>query len=180
MRLTSDNPSDSRSRDRKAREFEKYYRESYRRVYNYAYYRLYSHADAEDVTSEVFLKAAKAFDRFDPERASFSTWVLTIAHNCTVSFARSRKPLVLVGDDLERIDVNAANDEYPELDETSKLLSQMLDTLNDEERELVYLKYSEQMSYQEIGEALGINASTASTKVSRAIAKMRKNAPDNL
>ena len=65
----------------KKSELETLYRDHFQKVYNYVYYRVLDPAVAEDVTSDVFVKVVTHFNRFDPSRASFSTWVMTIAHN---------------------------------------------------------------------------------------------------
>ena len=152
--------------------FEHYYRESYSLVYNYVLRRTSNREVAEDVVSEAYLRAARFYDRFDPTRAKFSTWVISIARNC-------------ISDYYDREVVTAPIDEVPEgvfaqedtqvdqLDDIT-VLQKLLSMLDEEEKELIYLKYYEGKRNVEIAEALGMNASTVSTKLARAIAKMRE------
>lgn len=161
----------SGKRDRNA-SFEHYYRESYSLVYNYVLRRTSNREVAEDVVSEAFLRAARFYERFDPTRAKFSTWVISIARNC-------------ISDYFDREVATAPIDEVPEgvfaqedtqadhLDDLA-MLQKLLAKLDDEEKELIYLKYYEGKRNTEIAEVLGMNASTVSTKLSRAIAKMRE------
>ena len=91
------------------------YRENFQRVYNYAYYRLLDPMMAEDLTSIVFVKAAESFDRFDPSKAKFSTWVMRIAHNALVDYYRTRKTDAPLGNLGEH--EPACEDDYPALDD---------------------------------------------------------------
>lgn len=156
------------------RQFEKLYRENYAAVYNYVYYRLLDHQATEDVVSEAFLRAARAFDQFDPSRAKFSTWTITIARNCMINYLRASHPVTYIGDDLASIDVQSKEDYYPALDEDAALCRQLLASLDDEDRELVFMKYYLGMRNTDIAKTLDMNASTVATKLQRALAKMHK------
>ena len=76
------------------RQLENLYRANFQRVYNYAYYSLLNSAEAEDVTSAVFVKVVANIDKYDASRASFGTWITRIAHNVLVDYHRTRKPTV--------------------------------------------------------------------------------------
>lgn len=150
--------------------FEEYYRESFPMVYNYIFRRVGNRTAAEDVTSEAFLRAARFFGRFDPTRAKFSTWVISIARNCINDYFSRETDNVPIEEIAEG--AYAQESESDRVGE-SELAEQLLAVLDDDERELVYLKYYEERRNTEIAEILGMNASTVSTKLSRAVAKMR-------
>jgi RNA polymerase sigma-70 factor (ECF subfamily) len=80
--------------------------ELYRRhqldVYRFAYSRLRNEADAEDVTSEVFMRALVAIGRYQDRGYAFTSWLLQIAANVVVDQHRARRPI----EDI---------DEHPEL-----------------------------------------------------------------
>ena len=61
--------------------FEEVYEQNFRYVYNVVYMRVMHRETAEDITSEVFVKAWKNYDRFDPEIATPVTWLCAIANN---------------------------------------------------------------------------------------------------
>ena len=156
------------------RQLENLYRANFQKVDNDAYYRLLEHADAEDVTSTVFLKAVANIDRFDPSKASFSTWILRIAHNVMIDRYRTRKPSV----PLEAISGNepSCEDEYPALDERQKHVAELLSCLSEDDRELVYLKYYQDKKNIEIAQLLDMNPSTVATRLRRALILMRSKA----
>ena len=82
------------------RQLENLYRANFQRVYNYAYYSLLNSAEAEDVTSAVFVKVVANIDKYDASRASFGTWITRIAHNSralpitfwSITTARANRP----------------------------------------------------------------------------------------
>src|ERR1700716_4648500 len=56
-------------------------------VYRYVYYRVRDDAEAEDLTSEVFMKALRAIPRHEPRQA-FLAWLYRIARNAVIDRAR--------------------------------------------------------------------------------------------
>ena len=153
------------------REFTRLYNESFATVYGYVRARAASDADAQDIVSEAFLNAARSFDAFDPARASFATWVVSIARNCMVShYRREREHAVL--DDVPESAFEVAPEQDASLD--LMLVKQLLACLDAEERELIALKYHDGMRNADIAQALGMNPSTVSSKLARALDKMRK------
>ena len=150
--------------------FEKLYRESFGVVYGYVRAHMASEADTEDIVSEAFLKAARAFSTFDPKRAKFSTWVTAIARNCMISHFRKTRPTAA----LEDVPGEAVAVSGGQSDVDNKLLvEQLLECLKDDERELIILKYQEGLRNVDIAEALDMNTSTVSTKLANALARMR-------
>lgn len=158
-------------KDTREQEFTRYYNQSYGLVYGYVRSRMASDAAAEDVVSEAFLKAARSFASFDPNRAKFSTWVITIAKNCMVSHYRKERATVALDDTSES---TYAEDSETKHVDNMLLAKQLLACLSDEERELVALKYKDGLRNVDIARELGMNQSTVSTKLFNAMAKMRK------
>src|ERR1700675_5084764 len=62
-----------------------------RRIYNICYRFAGSGDDAQDLTQDVFIKMYRTLDSFDPERASFSTWITTVTRNLLVDHFRKTK-----------------------------------------------------------------------------------------
>lgn len=159
------------------RQLENLYRANFQRVYNYAYYRLLDPAQAEDVTSAVFVKVVANIDKFDPSKASFGTWVTRIAHNVIVDRYRTLKPVV----SLESIVANepSSEDDYPVLDDRQERVAKLLSYLSEEDRELVYLKYYGEMKNVDIAQMLDMNPSTVATRLRRALQIMRAHAEED-
>ena len=160
----------------KPSDLESLYRDHFQRVYNYAYYRLLDHAQAEDVTSAVFMKAVASFDRFDPSKASFGTWILRIAHNALIDHYRTRK----ADASLEELGAHepTAEDDYPMLDDRAERVATLLSFISEEDREIVFLKYHEEKRNTEIARMLDMNPTTVATRLRRALATMREHADE--
>lgn len=158
------------SKARDDREFTQLYLESYGLVYNYVRRRMGGDAAAEDVVSEAYLLAARSFDRFDPSRAKFSTWVLRIAINCMSSYYRSERASVPL-DELPEAVVSEW-EEYEYSDDAERL-RKLLALLDERELKIVLMKYRDGMRNVDIAAKMDMNSSTVSTILSRAMAKMR-------
>lgn len=160
---------DGGRRSRKT-EFERLYRESYDRVYSYVRLRMGDDPYVEDVVAEAYLKAASAFDRFDPARAQFSTWVIRIAINATVDHWRRTRSTVALEDVPES--AFAVADDTDSLSDR-ELVGQLLAMLSPEEANLVLMKYRDGKRNVDIATELGMNPSTVASKLYNAIHRMR-------
>jgi len=125
----------------------------------------------DDIVSEAFLKAAKAFGRFDENRARFSTWVTSIARNCMTDYWRKHRQHAQIEDVSEA--TYAAEDDYPVLNEDAKLVKKLLEGLDEADREIVFLKYYEGLKNVDIARKLDMNPSTIATRLQRALVRMR-------
>ena len=153
----------------KEQEFSKLYDESFRFVYNYLYSRTFDAQLAEDLASDAFMRAWDKFDNFDPERAKFSTWVITIARNLMATHFRMVRSTTDIESVPEGMFSTSDRDDMSDRDQAKQLLSH----LNEEERELVYLRYWLELSATEIADVTGLNPSTIRTRLHRAIGRMR-------
>src|SRR5215217_6504393 len=61
------------------------------RIYRFVYFRVEDQQTAEDITSQVFLKAWSNLDRFRFSRTPYLAWLYTIAHNAVIDHYRTRK-----------------------------------------------------------------------------------------
>jgi RNA polymerase sigma-70 factor, ECF subfamily len=133
--------------------------------------------DVEDVAQQVFLKAYLGIKRFD-QRAAFSTWLYKIAVNECWDYLRKKKvrPLVYEADlseeQVSRLDGIVSADRPPEgpndRAEARELLERMLDTLPDQDRQLLLLKEVEGFSVKELAEILKLNVNTVKVRLFRA------------
>lgn len=137
-------------------------------VFRYAYRLSGSMVDAEDLTQETFLLAAKNIDQLEnPIRAQ--GWLLAITRN---AFLRQRRVhQVALVEDIEATAVESAV-ESDGADE--ELLQIAIQSLPEEQRVMVLMFYYEDMSYKEIAEQLGIPIGTVMSRLSRAKAALRK------
>ncbi len=171
IRIVGKNADQDYSVRAHANEFERLYRESYAMVYGRILFRMRDEEAARDVTAEAFLNAARSFEKFDPSKAKFSTWVCTIAHNCMIDHYRKVKIHV----PIESVPESTFTDDGDHAQEIANadLAQRLLAVLDEDDREIVHMKFCEELSNSEIAHELGMNPSTVSTRVHRALAKMR-------
>ncbi len=159
------------SEDARAAEFERLYRESYDSVYGSVLFRLRDEEIARDITADAFLRAARFFDSFDSSKAKFSTWVNAIARNCIIDYHRKNKEHAPIESVPESTFATEADHAQAVAD--ADLARRLLAVLDEDDREIVFMKFCEDSTNADIARRLNMNPSTVATRVQRALAKMR-------
>jgi RNA polymerase sigma factor (sigma-70 family) len=137
-----------------------------------------NHDDAEDLTIEAFGKAFHKLSSYTPTFA-FSTWLFKIATNNCIDFIRKKRMKTFSIDGTIQEDgvedftfMLKANSLNPEesyiLEQRSKFLKMMMEKLNDKYRQMIELRYFEELSYQEISEKLELPIGTVKAQLFRA------------
>lgn len=122
-----------------------------RRVYSYAAYRIGAGADAEDVTSEVMLRAVRYRASYDASKGTPLTWLLGIARTCVNDHLASR-PLVL--DDRPE---SAAPGQFETETIDRMAVGEAVARLDERDRDLIALRYGADLSTRQIAEILGLS-----------------------
>ena len=157
--------------------FEEVYEKYFSDIYNFIYGQILHRERAEDLVSDIFIKAMTNYDKYNPMRASVRTWLTNIARNALIDeYRKSGKRNHVSLDDEEASFVEPSyEDEYQVFKEDSeKEVYQILALLNDGERELMGMIYFQKMKNEQIGEVLGINAKAVSERHRRLLVKCRK------
>ena len=126
------------------------------RIYRFVYFRVEDQQTAEDITSQVFLKAWSNLDRFQFSRTPYLAWLYTIAHNAVIDHYRTRKVTTAL-DDVQLSQPDHSELVENEIDLTSEMKSvkTALQALTDEQQKVLTLKFIEGMSNNEIARQLG-------------------------
>jgi RNA polymerase sigma-70 factor, ECF subfamily len=146
-------------------------------LYNFAHWLSQNREEAEDLVQETYAKALRGFSSYQPG-TNFRAWMYRILRNTFLTTRTGLKATMTVP--LETDDgpvVVPAEVQTPEtilLDRSNQeLLQTALDELPVHFREILLLCEVEEMSYQEIAEALGIPVGTVMSRLSRARAALR-------
>ncbi|MGL5434768.1 MAG: RNA polymerase sigma factor [Lachnospiraceae bacterium] len=132
---------------------------------------LHNKEDAEDVTSEFFIRLWKQAQRYRPGQGH-RAWMITIAHNMSIDFLRKHKKEYLV-DELPEM-VQPGQESYEEQLCQKLSLEQAMNTLKEEERQVVHLKIMGELTFREIAAIMGIPAGTAAWRYQTAIRKLKR------
>ena len=144
-------------------------------LYNFAHWLTQDRAPAEDLVQETYMKALRGFSSFQ-QGTNFRAWMYRILRNTFLTTQAGLKASVSLDSDDEPIE--PAVPETPE----SVLLARVereaiqiaLEKLPVKFREIILLCDLEEMSYQEMGETLGIPMGTVMSRLSRARKAMRE------
>lgn len=133
---------------------------------------------AEDLTQEAFLRAWRYLDRYD-SRWHFSTWLYTLAQRLAISAHRSRgrDPLPRSTSDAALSDVDAGVDPTAEptrRDEGRALWDLAARALDEDERSILWLRYAEDLSIEEIAGIVDLKRVTVRVRLFRARERLAK------
>jgi RNA polymerase sigma factor (sigma-70 family) len=141
-------------------------------VHRFLYSRVGNREDAEDLTSEVFLKAARLLDNQRPE-ASVAQWLFTVARTVLADhwrrYYRSGASTTLdenrVAEVPDRVDTPGTSEA------SARLVTQVLDGLPERYRKVLELRFLRGYTIQETATELGITPENAKVIQHRALAK---------
>jgi RNA polymerase sigma factor (sigma-70 family) len=125
--------------------------------------RLLGRDAADDAFQETFLRALRAYPALEHGR-HLRAWVLTIARNVAVDFRRRDRITSAEVPDLESVD------EPLPYEELRRLAAQ----LPEKERAAVFLRYGYDLSYEDIGNALGSSSEAARQAASSGVRRLRR------
>ncbi len=159
--------------------FEEIFARHYRTIYRYAARRL-GVEEADDIATEVFLRAFDLRDRFDLDRSSCRPWLFGIASNICRSESRRRyrESRAVRRISVEPLLVESASDIAWRVDAQRRVadcgLIAAINDLRSEERETLLLFALADATYAEIAEALGVPIGTVRSRLSRTRDKLRE------
>jgi RNA polymerase sigma factor (sigma-70 family) len=138
-----------------------------------------NHHDADDLAQETFLAAYRAMDRFD-EQKSFPAYLSRIAINLSINHLRRRKRRLRVlspgsGEAQGGLTMARTGDLHKILEhkELMSRLEMAMETLPAHQKAVLILKVYQELSYQEIANALGISLGTVMSRLHRARKRLR-------
>lgn len=136
---------------------------------------------AEDIFQEVFIKIINTLrsGRYNHE-GKFLQWALRIAHNLCVDYFRrdKRRPTVGETDEYDIFNVIGLSDESPEQSimrsQVHERIRLLVDSLPNEQREVVVLRHYADMSFKEIASLTRVSINTALGRMRYALINMRR------
>lgn len=158
------------------RKFGKIYDKYVEKIYRFIFLKTNSSEAAEDLTSEVFLRAFEKFKEDPKIIRDIRAFLYQIARNKVIDFYRKReKEKTLPADDYKKFP-----DENQDLEKKIYLDSQMekiriaLASLNEDYKDIVLMRYVDGLSIKEISEILGKTEGATRVAIHRALESLRK------
>jgi RNA polymerase sigma-70 factor (ECF subfamily) len=151
-------------------ELERYFKEYYGMIYRVAFSQLKNHADAEDITQEMFIKIIKSEDEFESAEHE-KAWIIRAAINMCRDLLKSGWHKSFVGlDEVPEQEKAYYDNPYVKTDD---ILWQVLQ-LPEKFRNCIYLFYYEDNSIKEIAQILEMPENTVKTNLRRGKELLRK------
>ncbi len=143
-------------------------------IYGFFGYRLGSRVEAEDLTQATFERALRAWERFDPRRASVKTWLFSIARNLLIDHHRRRRrsPEETIGL-VPALAEGEAHEPDPARLGPSPEVERALHQLGEREREVIALRFGGGLSGAEIARLTGLSPANVHQILSRSMRRLR-------
>ena len=161
--------------------FEELVRRYQRPISAYVYRMVGDYETALDLTQEIFIKIYNSLSRYRPE-FKFSTWIYKIAHNAAIDHLRrssGRERSLLGGNDGDSYDLPIESEgltpeQQTEREERRVEIELVVRSLPTAYRELIVLRHSQDLTYEEIVEVTGLPLGTVKNRLFRARDLMRQ------
>jgi RNA polymerase sigma-70 factor (ECF subfamily) len=151
-------------------------------IYNFTYRLSGDAGDAEDIAQETFIKVWRHANTFRTNE-NFKTWLFTIAHRSAIDHLRKKKQLVF-SDFTHDDDESSFADSIPDTEllpdelfakaEEKALIENLVAKLSLPHQEILFLYYTEELTFDEIGKIVGKSLNTVKSQHRRALAQLRK------
>ena len=149
----------------------------YPAILRYCMWHMPDKESAQDATQETFLKLVRFIDRYS-HKGQFKAFLYRIAANTCIDIKRkiaaSEFPAEPFSEEMLPADCRSENS-FQRIEDRQQL-AQALDCVNPEQRELILLRYGQQLSLKEISAVTGLPLRTVQTKIRRAMQKLNRSA----
>src|ERR1700704_5787880 len=161
--------------------FEELVRRYQRPISAYVYRMVGDYDAALDLTQEIFIKVYGSLARYRSE-FKFSTWIYKIAHNCAVDHLRrnrGREQSLMIGTEGDSYELplesrRPSPEQESERKERKLEIESVVRALPSAYRELIILRHSQDLTYEEIVEVTGLPLGTVKNRLFRARDMMRQ------
>lgn len=156
------------------------------RLFSYIYFIVRNTELAEDIFQETFVKAIMTIKQGRyTENGKFPAWITRIAHNLVIDYFRQEKSENVISNDDSEVDLLNNIRLSEGTVENEMINTQIQDDLRElvkllptNQREVVYMRYYQNLSFKEIADATGVSINTALGRMRYAILNLRKMAEE--
>jgi len=158
------------------------------KLFTYIMFVVRDHDIADDIFQETFVKViTKLQQGLYTDSGKFQFWITRIAHNCIMDWYRQQQAAHIVDaneeNDLQNLKSASVIDTNKEAEMINEQIlidiKKMMNTLPAPQREVVYMRYFQQLSFKEIADLTGVSINTSLGRMRYALINLRKMAKDN-
>lgn len=161
-------------RERTGNDFTFFYKKYYPKLIYYTSKMCGDPQKAEDVTIESFMTAFEKIDKYEKEKAQFSTWLFTIARNLMLQDIKANKKTLSI--DVEFDDEGTTlKDFLPEEEDNghlekisekkAEIMLKKISELKEPYKKVIEMREIKKMAYKDIADQLGKNLSTIKSQI---------------
>jgi RNA polymerase sigma-70 factor, ECF subfamily len=145
------------------------------RIYSYLHLSVGNRHDAEDLTTQTFLRMLEAISRFRWREVPFSAWLFRIAHNLAMDHFRANRRLQSEEQVPEPYGAEESSAEEQAFDSLGRAgMLEMIERLSPEQRQVLTLKFLYGFANAEVASILGKTEGAVKSLQHRALASLQK------
>lgn len=156
-------------------------------VYSYIYFIVHNRDLAEDIFQETFVKVIVTIKQGRyVENGKFKAWITRIAHNLIIDYFRQERSENTVSNSDSEIDLfnniklcDGTIEDHLVRRQVLADVRKLIDHLPENQREVLEMRYYQDLSFKEIAEITGVSINTALGRMRYAILNMRRMAAEN-
>lgn len=156
------------------RQFEPLYTRYYKQLVTFVFHRTGERETAFDITAQVFYRALEKLHTYEARGVPFSAWLFRIATNELNQHFRKTKKMRMVSIDADGL--HSLKESFAETDPVSddSRLFAALQQLDEDEMELVDMRFFEQRPFREIADIKGLGESACKMRMYRILEKLKQ------
>jgi RNA polymerase sigma-70 factor (ECF subfamily) len=161
-------------KERTGNDFTFFYKKYYPKLIYYTSKMCGDSQKAEDVTTESFLTAFEKIDKYEKEKAQFSTWLFTIARNIMLQDIKATRKTISIDVELDE-EGTTMKDFIPEdpddlhitelQEKKAEIIKKHISELKEPYRKVIEMREIKKMAYKDIADQLGKNLSTIKSQI---------------
>ena len=158
------------------------------KLFTYIMFVVHDHGVADDIFQETFVKVITRLQSGQyTDSGKFIFWLTRIAHNCIMDWYRQQEGRHIVepnaNNDLQNLSTASVMDTFRESELVNEQVlcdvKRIMEALPAPQREVVYMRYYQQLSFKEISEITGVSINTSLGRMRYALINMRRMAKEH-
>ncbi len=141
------------------------------KVFGYVRNHVNSPEDAEDITSDIFVKIYSKIDTYDESKASLSTWIYSMTSNTVIDFYRTNHVHSEIPEDLT--DEGSSIEDEVLNNENLEILADALGRLPQEQMDIIVLRYYKGLTLQDIAVKMNLSYGVVKLRHREALGRLR-------